>query len=77
MNRQIKIVLTSLILLIGCTGTMSKLGIENGQLKECPTTPNCVNSQAKDKKHFIEPILITGHPLEAIALWFLSVFRHT
>jgi uncharacterized protein (DUF1499 family) len=44
---------------------MSKLGIENGQLKECPTTPNCVNSQAKDKKHFIEPILVTGPPLEA------------
>jgi len=65
MNRQIQIVLTSLILLTGCTETMSNLGIENGQLKECPATLNCVNSQAKDKKHFIEPILITGHPLEA------------
>ena len=65
MNRQIQIVLTSLLLLTGCAETMSKLGIENGQLKECPTTPNCVNSQAKDKKHFIEPILITGPPLEA------------
>ena len=65
MKRNIQIVLTSLILLTGCADTMSKLGIENGQLKECPTTPNCVNSQAKDKKHFIEPILITGPPLEA------------
>jgi len=65
MNRQIQIVLTSLILLTGCAGTMSKLGTENGQLKECPTTPNCVNSQAKDKQHFIEPIVITGPPLEA------------
>ncbi|MGB5398403.1 MAG: DUF1499 domain-containing protein [Gammaproteobacteria bacterium] len=65
MNRKIQIVLTSLILLTGCAGTMSKLGIENGQLKECPTTPNCVNSQANDKKHFIEPIFITGPPLEA------------
>ena len=44
---------------------MPKLGIENGQLAQCPTTPNCVNSQAKDKKHFIDPILITGTPLEA------------
>ena len=44
---------------------MPKLGIENGQLTECPTTPNCVHSQATDKEHFIEPILITGPPLEA------------
>lgn len=65
MNRHILIVLISLILLTGCTKTMSKLGIENGQLEECPTKPNCVNSQAKDKKHFIEPIVITGSPLEA------------
>ena len=65
MKRNIQIVLTSLILLTGCTETISKLGIENGQLKECPATPNCVNSQAKDKNHFIEPILTTGPPLEA------------
>lgn len=65
MNRQIQIILTSLLLLTGCAETVSKLGIDNGQFKECPTTPNCVNSQAKDKKHFIEPIITTGSPLEA------------
>jgi uncharacterized protein (DUF1499 family) len=64
MNKQIKIVLTSLILFTGCTGAIPKLGIENGQLTQCPTTPNCVNSQAEDKKHYIEPILTTGTPLE-------------
>ena len=64
MNKQIQIVLTSLILLTGCTGVIPKLGIENDQLTQCPTTPNCVNSQAKDKKHYIEPILTTGTPLE-------------
>ena len=26
------------------------------RLKPCPKSPNCVSSQAKDKKHFIEPI---------------------
>ncbi len=41
------------------------MGMENGQLKQCPKTPNCVNSQAKDEKHFIEPILINATPLEA------------
>ncbi len=64
MNKQIQIALTSLLLLTGCTGVKPKLGIENGQLTQCPTTPNCVNSQAKDKKHYIEPILTTGTPLE-------------
>jgi uncharacterized protein (DUF1499 family) len=64
MNKQIKIVLTSLILLTGCTGVIPKFGIEDGQLTQCPTTPNCVNSQAEDKKHYIEPILTTGTPLE-------------
>lgn len=43
---------------------MPKLGIKNGQLTQCPTTPNCVNSQVKDKKHYIEPIITTGTPLE-------------
>jgi len=65
MNKQIKIVLTILILLTGCTGVLPKLGIENGQLTQCPTTPNCVNSQAIDNKHYIEPILSTDTPLEA------------
>jgi len=32
---------------------------------QCPKTPNCVNSQAKDEEHFIEPIRISGSPLEA------------
>jgi uncharacterized protein (DUF1499 family) len=49
----------------GCTGTIPDLGVENGKLKQCPSTPNCVSSQAKDKKHFIEPIFITATPLEA------------
>ena len=64
MNKEILIVLTSVILLTGCTGTMPKLGVENGALVQCPETPNCVNSQAKDEKHFIEPILVTSTPLE-------------
>ena len=65
MNKQFQIVLISFILLTGCKETIPKLGIENGKLMQCPSTPNCVNSQAKDKKHFIEPILSTGSPLEA------------
>jgi len=32
------------------------LGIKDGQLKACPTSPNCVSSQASDPEHFIEAI---------------------
>ena len=65
MNKKILIVIASLFMFTGCSGTMPKLGVENGKLKQCPQTPNCVNSQAKDKKHFIEPIVVTATPLEA------------
>ncbi|MDJ0887265.1 MAG: DUF1499 domain-containing protein [Desulfobacterales bacterium] len=65
MNNHIQIVLTVLILLTGCSGKMPKLGVENGQLMPCPTTPNCVNSQAKGQKNHIEPIRIMGKSQEA------------
>jgi uncharacterized protein (DUF1499 family) len=65
MNKKILIVIASLFMFTGCSGTMPKLGVENGKLKQCPQKPNCVNSQAKDKKHFIEPIVVTATPLEA------------
>ncbi|MEP1385613.1 MAG: DUF1499 domain-containing protein [Paraglaciecola sp.] len=39
---------------------MQKLGVQNGQLTQCSSKPNCVCSQAKDEAHFIEPILSKG-----------------
>ncbi|MFY0676031.1 MAG: DUF1499 domain-containing protein [Neptuniibacter sp.] len=39
---------------------MPKLGIENGQFMACPSSPNCVCSQAGDEAHFIQPIKTTG-----------------
>lgn len=65
MNKQILIIFASLFMITGCTGKMPEIRIENGKLKQCPHTPNCVNSQARDKKHFIEPIRITATPLDA------------
>jgi uncharacterized protein (DUF1499 family) len=56
--------LTSLFLLVGCKGKTPVLGIEDNQLTQCPSTPNCVNSQAEDKEYYIEPILVTGTQLE-------------
>ncbi len=45
------------------------LGVNNGQLKSCPSTPNCVSSQApaSDKEHAIAPFTYTGSAKDAIA----------
>lgn len=43
---------------------MPKLGIDNGKLKPCPDTPNCVSSLATYEQHFIEPILVSANPEE-------------
>ncbi|MCB9357766.1 MAG: DUF1499 domain-containing protein [Calditrichaeota bacterium] len=34
----------------------SKLGVSYGRLRPCPQFPNCVNSQATDPEHKIEPL---------------------
>lgn len=57
--------LASLLMLAGCSGTMPKLGVNGGQLEQCPDKPNCVSSQSKSDEHFIEPIIIAGTPAEA------------
>jgi len=47
------------ILLQGCSSHMPKLGVSNGKLAECPSSPNCVSSQAAvGDKHYIEPIVL-------------------
>ena len=52
-------------MLTGCSGTVPDLGINNGELMPCPKTPNCVNSQAADEKHYIQPIHFMGTQQEA------------
>jgi uncharacterized protein (DUF1499 family) len=44
---------------------MPNLGITNNELTPCPKTPNCVSSQAHDKKHYIKPISYAGTQQEA------------
>ena len=65
MNKQILIVLVSVTTLGGCSGTVPTLGVNNGALLSCPKSPNCVNSQATDEEHFIEPLHYTGTQQEA------------
>lgn len=62
MNRRISLALASILMLAGCSGTTPDLGVRGGKLRPCPETPNCVNSQAEDEKHAIEPILVAAAP---------------
>lgn len=45
----------------------NSLGITDGQLHPCPSTPNCVNSQSTDGEHSIQPLTYEGNSQEAIA----------
>ncbi len=47
----------------------TNLGVKDGQLAACPTSPNCVNSQspATDPEHQIEPLTYSSSPEQAIA----------
>ena len=40
-------------------GAVPELGVENGKLSPCPSTPNCVVSQSEDDAHHIQPITYT------------------
>lgn len=66
MISNLKLILLSIFILSGCTEVMPKLGIENGKLQQCPTTANCVSSQAADQGHYIEPLSFTGTQQQAI-----------
>jgi uncharacterized protein (DUF1499 family) len=43
------------------------LGLRDGKLAPCPSTPNCVNSQSLDAQHRIEPLTYNSSPAEAMA----------
>lgn len=47
-------------LLAACSGkTPTNLGHKDGLLAPCGNAPNCVSSQASDKKHFVAPLGFT------------------
>lgn len=55
---------------VGCEGTVpDNLGVTAGQLAPCPSSPNCVSSQADptDAEHFMQPIGFDGPAEEAQA----------
>ena len=43
------------------------LGVKNGKLAACPSSPNCVSTQAEDTEHRIEAMRYIGTPGEGMA----------
>jgi uncharacterized protein (DUF1499 family) len=56
MPRGLVFVFIITIGLFSCSGRSAGLGVKNGELSPCPQSPNCVSSQSKDEKHYIEPL---------------------
>lgn len=55
-------------LLAACAGERPKnLGVTNGVLAACPTSPNCVSSFAVEEKHRIAPLAFSDDPVGAFA----------
>ncbi len=53
---------------VGCAGERPQnLGVKDGQLVACPSSPNCVSSQAADDGHRITALTFTGDPDAAFA----------
>ena len=55
-------------LLAACAGERpNNLGVRDGRLSSCPSSPNCVSSQASDERHRIAPLAFIGDPDSALA----------
>lgn len=51
--------------LFGCSGTRPEgLGIVDDRFYPCPSSPNCITSDAADADHQIEPLRFPGDPAE-------------
>lgn len=67
MKMKLKVAILLLFALAGCTSNMPRLGINNGNLNDCPNSPNCVSSAAKESSHAIQAITFDGNSEEAKA----------
>ena len=54
-------------MMLCAAGLVINLGVTNGLLAPCPSTPNCVSSQSKDPGHAVPALNYTSSPAEAMA----------
>jgi uncharacterized protein (DUF1499 family) len=56
------------LIVASCSGSRpANLGVTNGLLAPCPSTPNCVSSQSSDPEHAVAALTYTSSPAEAMA----------
>lgn len=66
--KQLGISVISCVIMMSCAGQRPiNLGAHSGKLMDCPTSPNCVSSQAADKDHQIAPFRYEGAKEDAFA----------
>jgi len=59
--KQLGILIIGGMMILSCTGQRPEnSGVQNGRLADCPSSPNCVSSQAADKKHSLPPFHYQG-----------------
>ncbi|HEX2211640.1 MAG TPA: DUF1499 domain-containing protein [Longimicrobium sp.] len=59
-------VLGGLVLLVACRGATGQLAPPGGPLAPCPSTPNCVSTEATDARHAMPALPFTGSPQDAL-----------
>lgn len=71
MTRKIRRIMATVLaagLVTACAGERpADLGVQNGELRPCPDSPNCVSSFAVDDRHRIAPLVFTDAPDRALA----------
>jgi uncharacterized protein (DUF1499 family) len=61
-----KLLAATAALAAACAGARPEnLGVAQGKLAACPSSPNCVSSDAHDAAHRVEPLAFAGAPAEA------------
>ncbi|MDY6918842.1 MAG: DUF1499 domain-containing protein [Pseudomonadota bacterium] len=66
-SRAGAILLLTLGALWGCSATPVAKGVVDGGLADCPSTPNCISSNANDEDHRYPPLPYSGTPEQAIS----------
>ncbi|SHJ52048.1 Uncharacterized conserved protein, DUF1499 family [Malonomonas rubra DSM 5091] len=55
----------SCLFLAACVGKPTDIGVHSGKLADCPSSPNCVSSDAQDANHHTKPFQLNSSPEEA------------
>ena len=68
MSASLSVIIVVCIFMAGCSGVRpTDLGVKDGRLASCPSSPNCVSSQSRDPEHAVAPLSYTESAPRAMA----------